>query len=148
MSRLKYPIRYFGGPMLARDMSNQIRRNRQFASDDFSIAGVETGIDGVKLDFNCGLRLQIPRGKWRVRIVDGASGLTFLDEKISATTLISLEKFYVEWEITLWRGGDQVLHHKFDPRGKKFISTRRSRSAITLRCCRISKNFVGRSNAM
>ncbi|MBQ9478904.1 MAG: autotransporter strand-loop-strand O-heptosyltransferase [Selenomonadaceae bacterium] len=115
---MKYPVQYFCGQRLLMHTREYIQQSLALVSDEFPIVGA-VGVKGVKLDFNCGLRLQIPKGNWHVRISDGASGLLFIDRDASAVTLISLEKFYVEWDITLWFKGRQVLHHRFDPRGRK-----------------------------
>ena len=118
MSLLKYPIKYFGGPKIWMHTSRYIGQSLEVVSADFPIVG-ETGIDGLLIDFNCGLRLQIPEGNWHVQIVDGASGLIFFDEDASAVTLISAEKFYVEWEIAVWLDGEPVFYHQFDPHGQQ-----------------------------
>ncbi len=122
MDVYKYPVKYFCSPGLARYSDVVIERALKMFNEKIApkvpIVG-ETDIDGVLLDFNCGLRLQIPEGNWHVRIVDGASGVTFLDEDVSGVTLISMEKFYVEWEIALWLDGEPVFYHQFDPRGQK-----------------------------
>ena len=115
---MKYPVQYFCGQRLLLHTRGYIQQSLEVVSDEFPIVR-GTSVKGVKLDFNCGLRLQIPKGNWHVRIIDGASGLLFIDRNVSAVTLISLEKFYVEWDITLWFNGKQVLHHRFDPRGRK-----------------------------
>ena len=51
-----------------------------------SIAG-DTGIDGLRLDFNFGLRLDVPEGNFRVRIGDADGGQIFFDEKFPACDL-------------------------------------------------------------
>ncbi len=76
----------------------------------------ETGIDGLMIDFNDGLRLQVPKGDWHVRISDG--DMIFFDEDASEVMLISMEKFFVEWEIAIWLDGEPVFYHRFDPRGQ------------------------------
>ena len=43
----------------------------------------------------------------------------FLDDDIEATTLISMEKFYVEWEIAIWKDGEPVFYHQCDPTEQK-----------------------------
>ena len=82
------------------------------------IAG-ETGIDGLKLDFNCGLRLQIPSGDWHVIIRDYDSGIVFFDQNVSEIVLISLETYYIHWQIEVFCDGEQVFGHVFDPVGQK-----------------------------
>ncbi len=118
MSHFKYPVKYFCGQRLLMHSEQYIQQSLRIVSNDFPIVG-ETGIDGLLIDFNCGLRLQIPEGNWHVRIVDAESGLLFLDRDASGITFVSLEKFYVEWEIALWLNGELVFYHQFDPRGQK-----------------------------
>ncbi len=35
----------------------------------------DTGYDGLKVDFNFGVRVQVPAGDWHVRILDYNSGI-------------------------------------------------------------------------
>ncbi len=121
MSTDKYPIRYFcgsGAQIYPKDdFLKKIRFFLEHHKMPPTIFG-ETGIDGVLLDFNYGLRLQIPEGNWYVRIVDAESEYIFLDEDVSSVTLISVEKFFIEWEIAIWSDGEPVFYHRFDPRGQ------------------------------
>lgn len=79
----------------------------------------DTGIPGLRLDFNCGLRLQVPEGNWHVTIRDSASGLTAYDRDVSGVLLISLEKYCIPWEIHVLHEGQPVFSHLFDPAGQK-----------------------------
>ena len=120
MKQYKYPVKYFcgSGIMTCRsEIFNQ--RASAFVNAIKMTAPIlgETGIDGVLLDFNCGLRLQIPEGNWHVLIVDAETDYVFFDEDISAVTLISWEKYWVDWQVTLWLDGEPVFFHQFDPRG-------------------------------
>ena len=118
---MKYPPKYFCSPGLKRYPPKLIEKGLQMFNDMIAIKTPivgETGIKGVLLDFNCGLRLQIPRGKFHVRISDGASGVILFDEAVEATTLISMEKYFIEWEIAIWQDGEPVFFHQFDPRGQ------------------------------
>ena len=116
-----YPIKYFCGSgaqiypqeVFNRNVEDFINTHKM---PEFLVG--ETGIDGLLIDFNFGLRLQIPEGNWHVRIVDAESGYVFFEEDISAVTLVSLEKYYVEWEIAIWLDGEPVFFHQFDPRGQ------------------------------
>ncbi|MBQ9478573.1 MAG: hypothetical protein IJU71_03380, partial [Selenomonadaceae bacterium] len=117
---MKYPEKYFCGPGLSRYPSKLLERGLKLFNDKIALKAPitgETGIDGVMLDFNCGLRLQIPEGNWHVRI--GVDDVTFFDEDIERVTLISMEKFFVEWEIALWLDGEPIFYHQFDPRGAR-----------------------------
>ena len=111
---MKYPVQYFCGQGLLMYRSEFIHKGLNLFPTDVPLVG-ETGIDGVLLDFNVGLRLQIPEGNWHVRITDGDSGLLFVDRDVSCQTLVSLEKFYIEWEVALWLDGEPVFYHRLDP---------------------------------
>ena len=122
MNQYKYPIRYFCGPGLTRYTKQFIDRAIKFFLKNLAVENPilgKTGIDEVLLDFNCGLRLQIPEGNWHVRITEGSSGVVCFDKDVSGVTLISLEKFYVEWEITIWKDGTPIFYHQFDPTNQK-----------------------------
>ena len=117
---MSYPVKYFFGPGSARYPMKLLERGLKLFNDKIAIKDPitgETGIEGVLLDFNCGLRLQIPKGAWHVRI--SVDDVTFIDEDTECITLISMEKFYVEWEIALWLDGEPIFYHQFDPRGQK-----------------------------
>ena len=66
----------------------------------------ETGIEGLRLDFNFGLRLEVPEGNFHVTIGDADSGMIFLDEDLSDVRLISVEKilFVGAWK-SAWTAG-------------------------------------------
>ena len=121
MKQYRYPPKYFCGAG-ARIYTPQVFADKVKAVDDklkptLPITG-ETCIDGILLDFNYGLRLQIPEGNFHVRIVDAESDYVFLDEDLSAVTLISIEKYFIDWEIAIWLDGEPVFYHQFDPRGQ------------------------------
>ena len=122
MQQYKYPIRHFGGAALellpSKLLNSALNYFEEKLAFESPILGA-TGIDDVLIDFNDGLRLQIPRGNFHVRIVDTESDFVFLYDDIEATTLISMEKFYVEWEIAIWKDGEPVFCHQFDPRGQR-----------------------------
>lgn len=71
-----YPLRYIS--TIRRDFSlDELQHFTTFNVWAGAITG-ETGINGLRLDFNAGLRIQIPTGNWHVRITDNTSGLIFL----------------------------------------------------------------------
>ena len=119
---MKYPIKYFSGSGVQifrkEDFERKIKFFDKLSNMTAPIVG-ETGIDGVLIDFNYGLRLQIPEGNWHVRISDYETDYIFFDDDISCVTLISAEKFFIEWEVALWLDGEPVFYHQFDPRGQK-----------------------------
>lgn len=120
-----YPVQYF---FCKRQLEEDIADNgvtqrllEYFAKIGLSIGGItgETGIPGVRLDFNNGLRLQIPAGLFHVRISDYDSKMVFFDEDVQEQILISAEKFYIHWQIDIWLEEQQVFSHIFDPTGQQ-----------------------------
>lgn len=121
MGKLSYPVHFFfcnqwdQSPEMMRKMVD-ISMERNNAAGE--IAG-ETGIEGLRLDFNNGLRLQIPDGNWHVTIRDYDSGITFFDQDVSKVVLISIEKYYIHWQIEVFHDGEPVFGHIFDPAEQK-----------------------------
>ena len=76
-----------------------------------------TGIDGLRLDFNFGLRLDVPEGNFRVKIGE-VGGKTFLDEELSDVRLVSFEKIFIRWCVEVFSGGEKIFAHELDLEGK------------------------------
>ncbi|MBR4904592.1 MAG: autotransporter strand-loop-strand O-heptosyltransferase [Selenomonadaceae bacterium] len=74
----------------------------------------ETGIEGLCLDFNFGLRLDVPEGNFHVRIGDD-NGQIFFDKDISDVRLISFEKFFIRWKVEVSCDGRKIFEHEFNP---------------------------------
>ena len=74
----------------------------------------DTGIAGLKLDFNAGLRLAVPAGDWQVRITDADSGQVFFDGHAAETVLISMEQYFIRWQVEVKRAGQMVFAHTYD----------------------------------
>ena len=75
---------------------------------------IDTGLQGVKLDFNHGLRMEIPTGNWHVKISDFDSGEIIFERNVSDIRLHSFEKYYIHWQVELSLDGAEVFHHTFD----------------------------------
>ena len=78
-----------------------------------------TGIAGLRLDFNFGLRLEVPKGNFRVVIGDFDSGLTFLDAALSDVRLISVEKYFIRWQVEVFCDGVKIFSHVLNLRGQR-----------------------------
>ena len=114
----KYPVRFlYGGETGV--FSKELFGNLYFFESKYATKSCITGeteIPDLLLDFNDGLRLQIPRGNWHAKISDYSSNFVFMDEDIlEGATLISVEKYFVHWEITLALDGEICFYHRFDP---------------------------------
>ena len=77
----------------------------------------ETGIDGLRLDFNFGLRLEVPAGNFHVTIGDADTGAIFLDEDLSDVRLISVEKHFIRWQVDVSRDDKKFSRTRWICRG-------------------------------
>ena len=75
---------------------------------------INTGLHGVKLDFNHGLRMEIPVGNWHVKISDFDSDEVVFERDVSDIRLHSFEKYYIRWHVELFLDGVEVFKHTFD----------------------------------
>lgn len=78
----------------------------------------ETGIDGLKIDFNAGARIAVPAGDWHIKITDADSGQVFFADKAAETVLISMEQYFIRWEIEVSKAGSLVFSHTYDASGQ------------------------------
>lgn len=78
----------------------------------------ETGIADLRLDFNFGLRLEVPEGDYFIRISDSESGRLYFAGQVSSQCLISMEKYYIPWQVEVIRSGELVFAHQLDVTGQ------------------------------
>ena len=78
----------------------------------------ETGIPGVRLDFNSGVRLEVPEGNYHVRISDQDTMVALLDADVSGQTVCTSKLFYINYLVELWKDGTRILTHHLDLAGK------------------------------
>ena len=81
----------------------------------------ETDIPGLRIDFNVGLRMDIPAGEFHVRIGNADSQEVYFEDDLSAVRLVSLEKYAIPWQIDVWERADHIFAHTFDPAGQNVI---------------------------
>ncbi len=89
----------------------------------------ETGIDGLRLDFNFGLRLDVPEGNFHVRIGDD-NGQIFFDRDISGVRLISVEKYFIRWRVEISLDGTKIFSHTLNLDGQKVLLNVDRRSGL------------------
>ncbi|MBQ7629446.1 MAG: autotransporter strand-loop-strand O-heptosyltransferase [Selenomonadaceae bacterium] len=82
---------------------------------------IVTGIEGVKLDFNIGLRLEVPAGNWRIKISDADSGMVYYNKNISDTRLNSLETYYINWHVKIFRDDKKVFEYTLNLKDKPVL---------------------------
>ena len=78
----------------------------------------DTGFPGLRLDFNFGLRLDIPEGNFRVKISDFDSGQIFFDKHISGGRLISAEQYFVRWHVEVFLDEEKIFDHTLNLEGQ------------------------------
>ena len=75
------------------------------------------------VDFNAGLRLDVPKGKYHVKISDAESGQIYFDKDISDTRLISVEQYYIPWQIEVFSNNKKVFSHTLNFEGQPVCIT-------------------------
>lgn len=108
----RQPVVYFCSP--GHDVAQSDLENVVFMDEAAGEIKGETGFPGLRLDFNAGLRLQVPAGDWRIRISDGESELIFFDQSVANKVLISMEKYFIAWHIEVFFKNELVFVHDFD----------------------------------
>lgn len=81
----------------------------------------ETGIDSLRLDFNFGLRLDVPEGNFRVVIGDADTDEIFFDKYISGGRLLSVEQYFIRWRVEIFLDGAKVFEHTLNLEGQKVM---------------------------
>ncbi len=122
MGVFPYPIQYFYCKKWQQTEKDMAEMLRYFAHVGVLAAGpvaCETGIPGLKIDFNNGIRLQVPQGNWHVIIGDHDSQMVFYEQDVSETIIASVEKYYIHWQVEVYRDGQPVFAHVFQPEGQK-----------------------------
>ena len=117
-----YPLQYFSCRDYAKDPVQTKMELMYLTKLDLDHTGAivgETGLPGLFMDFNSGLRIQIPKGAWHVTVRDGDSGMVVYDRDISEQILVSWEKYHIRWQVEIRRDDALVFSHSFDPTGQK-----------------------------
>ena len=119
----KYPVRFFYGPGLThlpKDILAKILS--YFHSNKLTNSPIigKINVPGISMDFNFGLRLEVPPGeKYLVQVKDDFNEVVLFNEEIENTTLISAEKFFVHWHVIISKNGQILFNYQFNPRGQR-----------------------------
>ena len=122
-AQYKYPVRFFYGPSLTflpKEILAKILS--YFHSNPLTNSPIRgrVGNTNLMMDFNFGFRLEVPPGeKYFVQVRDYYNEINLFSEEIENTTLISSEKFFVHWQVQIFKDGQQIINYKFDPRGQR-----------------------------
>ena len=78
----------------------------------------ETGFPGLRLDFNFGLRLDIPEGNFRVKISDFDTEQIFFDQYISDSRVLSVEQYFIRWQVEVFLNDEKIFSHVLNLEGQ------------------------------
>jgi autotransporter strand-loop-strand O-heptosyltransferase len=77
-----------------------------------------TSVPGVFLDFNYGVRIQVPKGNYHVRFIDKDTSTILYDADISGAMATSTKKYYVNFRVELYKDGYLIFAHDLDLKNK------------------------------
>lgn len=102
-----YPVKYFNCKSLVEDdveafFASYVAFFSQIGAYWGEVKG-ETGIPGLRLDFNNGLRLQVPAGDWYVHIHDYVHEIDYFKGTVQKVILVSVEKYFIHWQIDVYQ---------------------------------------------
>lgn len=79
----------------------------------------ETDVPGLYIDFNFGVRIEVPEGNYRVNIQDALSKRVCFDGMVSGKILVSMEKYFIPWSVYVYQDEELIFCHHLDLRGQK-----------------------------
>ena len=81
----------------------------------------KSGIAGIKFDFNYGARVTVPKGEYRVKLIDRDACLTVYDAKASGVMVTSSKKYFVNFRIEVYEKEKLIFAHDLNLQGKKVL---------------------------
>ena len=99
----------------------------------------ETPVEGLRFDFNMGLRVSVPEGNYRVRFIDRDAALTVYDAAASGVMATSTKRYFVKFRLEVYETPDEeeqkrrkdkdeppleaklVFSHDYDAKEKKVL---------------------------
>ena len=82
------------------------------------------GPEGLQFDFNEGVRLWLPPGKWHIRLLNlDTNTLITEEDNEGGTYALSEKKYYIRWRIEVRheKDGPLVLEHDYDARDRNVM---------------------------
>jgi autotransporter strand-loop-strand O-heptosyltransferase len=84
----------------------------------------QTSTYGIRFDFNDGCRVELPEGKWHLRLRDLDTGNILYETDIGAGRIHSTKRYYLRCRIEVWlkeRPGEPVFRHDYSARGQDVL---------------------------
>lgn len=83
---------------------------------------LDSGLPGVKLDFNFGARVLLPDdGEYRVRFTDMDTGSILYDGIVRNNLITSNKKYYINFRVEIWKNGAQPFIHDLNLSGRNVL---------------------------
>ncbi|OOL17743.1 glycosyltransferase [Bombella intestini] len=94
-------------------------------SDNDKIVLTQAGPGGIRYDFNDGCRVGVPEGAlWAVRLRDLDTDTVLFFQEINGAGMVqSLKRYYVRFEITIWKDGEEFFTHVCDLKDREVLIT-------------------------
>ena len=94
-------------------------KKKTYVSFDAGPVTMDSGLPGVKLDFNYGARVLLPDdGEYRVRFTDLDTSSILYDEVGRNALVTSTKKYYINFRVEIWKDGVPALVHDLDLAGR------------------------------
>lgn len=81
----------------------------------------DSGLPGIKYDFNYGAQVTVPQGEYRVKLIDRKDCLTVYDAPVSGVMVTSSKKYFVNFRIEVYEKDKLIFTHDLDLKGKKVL---------------------------
>jgi autotransporter strand-loop-strand O-heptosyltransferase len=79
------------------------------------------GPENIRYDFNLGCRVQLPEGKWFIRLRDLDTDNVLFQATSGQATVCSSKRFYVRFGIEIFRDEVPVFRHEYDCRDRDVL---------------------------
>ena len=94
-------------------------KKKTYVSFDAGPVTMDSGLPGVKLDFNYGARVLLPDdGEYRVRFTDLDTSSILYDAAGRNALVTSTKKYYINFRVEIWKDGVPALVHDLDLAGR------------------------------
>lgn len=81
----------------------------------------DSGIEGIRFDFNYGARVVVPQGNYHIKFIDKEACLCVYDAAASGVLATSNKKYFIDFRIEIYKDNDLIFAHDLDLKGKKVL---------------------------
>ncbi|MDF7673182.1 autotransporter strand-loop-strand O-heptosyltransferase [Acetobacteraceae bacterium ESL0709] len=79
----------------------------------------QEGPEGIRYDFNAGIRLYVPKGNWKIRFKDVATQSLIYEKEGGDVQILSIKRHFMQARIEVEKDGKPFWAHDYDAAGKK-----------------------------